>query len=199
MRKQEFLAELRAKLSGLPKKEVEERLSFYSEMIDDRIEEGLSEADAVEAVGSVEEIAVQIMTEVPLSKLVKAKVRPKRALRIWEIILLVLGSPVWLPLLAAAFIIVLAVYIVIWAVVVVFYSCDLTFAACAVAGVIGAVVLGFTGKLALVAMFLGAGLFLAGLAVFSFLGCNQVAKGLLWLSKKILVGIKSCFIRKGAA
>ena len=194
-----FLSALRDRLSRLPDEDVERSVEYYSEMIDDRIEEGLSEADAVEAVGSVEEIAVQIMTEVPLSKLVKAKVRPKRALRIWEIILLVLGSPVWLPLLAAAFIIVLVVYIVIWAVVVVFYSCDLTFAACAVAGVIGAVVLGFTGKLALAAMFLGAGLFLAGLAVFSFLGCNQVAKGLLWLSKKILVGIKSCFIRKGAA
>ena len=38
MCKQDFLDELRAKLIGLPKQELEERLTFYSEMIDDRME-----------------------------------------------------------------------------------------------------------------------------------------------------------------
>lgn len=42
MNKQEFLTELRAKLSGLPTYDVEERLSFYGEMIDDRTEEGVT-------------------------------------------------------------------------------------------------------------------------------------------------------------
>ena len=84
MDKLAFLSALRDRLSGLPDEDVEQSVEYYGEMIDDRIEDGLSEADAVEAVGCVEEIAVQIMTEVPLPKLVKAKVRPKRALRIWE-------------------------------------------------------------------------------------------------------------------
>ena len=39
MTKQEFLAELRRGLSGLPQNDIEERLNFYSEMIDDRMEE----------------------------------------------------------------------------------------------------------------------------------------------------------------
>ena len=55
MDKQEFLSKLRAKLFGLPQKELEERLSFYSEMIDDRIEEGLSEETAVKELGTVYE------------------------------------------------------------------------------------------------------------------------------------------------
>ena len=46
MNKQEFIALLRKGLSGLPQKELEERLTFYSEMIDDRIEEGLTETTA---------------------------------------------------------------------------------------------------------------------------------------------------------
>ena len=46
MSKQEFLDQLRARLSGLPRQDVIERLNFYSEMIDDRMEEGLSEEDA---------------------------------------------------------------------------------------------------------------------------------------------------------
>lgn len=37
MRKWEFLSTLKNRLSGLPKQEVEERLNFYSEMIDDRM------------------------------------------------------------------------------------------------------------------------------------------------------------------
>ena len=45
MRKQEFLAQLRKALSGLPQDEIEERLTFYGEMIDDRMEEGLSEEE----------------------------------------------------------------------------------------------------------------------------------------------------------
>ncbi len=43
MNKQAFLTQLRKGLSGLPQEDIEERLAFYSEMIDDRIEEGLSE------------------------------------------------------------------------------------------------------------------------------------------------------------
>ena len=39
MNKQEFLAELRKRLSGLPQADIEERIVFYSEMIDDRTEE----------------------------------------------------------------------------------------------------------------------------------------------------------------
>ena len=47
MNKQEFLDALRERLSGLPSREVEDRLGFYGEIIDDRIEEGISEHDAV--------------------------------------------------------------------------------------------------------------------------------------------------------
>ena len=52
MTKREFLAQLRKGLSGLPQDDIEERLTFYGEMIEDRKEEGLSEEEAVSAVGS---------------------------------------------------------------------------------------------------------------------------------------------------
>ena len=48
MNKVEFLEQLRRGLNGLPQEEIEERVTFYSEMIDDRIEEGFSEEEAVE-------------------------------------------------------------------------------------------------------------------------------------------------------
>ena len=46
MRKQEFMDDLRSRLSALPPPELEERLSFYEEIINDRMEEGLSEEEA---------------------------------------------------------------------------------------------------------------------------------------------------------
>ena len=48
MTKHEFITQLRDRLSELPEREVEERLSFYVEMIDDRIEDGRTEQEAVE-------------------------------------------------------------------------------------------------------------------------------------------------------
>ena len=94
MTKNEFLNRLRARLSDLPKSEVEERLGFYSEMIDDRIEEGLSEEAAVTEIGNVETVARQIVSEIPMVKILKDKMKPKRRLRAWEIVLLAVGSPI---------------------------------------------------------------------------------------------------------
>ena len=73
MSKQEFLTQLRKELSFLSKDDLEERLTFYSEMIDDRMEEGLSEDDAVNDIGSVDTIVSQIVSDTPLIKLIKEK------------------------------------------------------------------------------------------------------------------------------
>ena len=47
MNKQKFLTELEKGLAKLPKDDLQEQLFFYSEMIDDRMEDGIPEEDAV--------------------------------------------------------------------------------------------------------------------------------------------------------
>ena len=84
MGKNEFLDHLREGLSGLPAGDIEERLTFYGEMIDDRVEDGLTEEEAVREIGDVDEVAAQIIEETPISRLVIEKVRPKRRFRAWE-------------------------------------------------------------------------------------------------------------------
>ena len=59
MTKDEFMARLRKALSGLPESEISRTLDFYDEMIDDRIEDGMTESAAVEAAGPIETIAAQ--------------------------------------------------------------------------------------------------------------------------------------------
>ncbi len=121
MTKDAFLSAVKANLRGLSPSDIERSLDFYSEMIDDRMEEGLSEDMAVAAMGSPTEVARQILSEMPLPKIIKAKADPGCSLRGWEIALLIIGSPVWLPLLIAACVVFLAVYVVIWSVVIAFF------------------------------------------------------------------------------
>lgn len=199
MNKEEFISALRGKLYRLSEEDIKRSIDYYSEIIEDRIEDGLSEEEAVEAVGSVEEIAVQILSETPALEPAKAKIKPRRTLKAWEIILLVLGSPVWVPLFIAALSIALAVYIVLWSLILVLYSVDISFAAGAIAGVFGAFGYIFAGSLAQGVLFFGTGLVCAGITILLFFGFNRITKGVLILSKKVLSGIRSCFVGKEEA
>lgn len=66
--------------------------------------------------------------------LIKAKLKPSRELKGWEIALLVLGAPLWLPLIIAFAAVLLSVYAVIWSVIISLYCIDLSFAVCVLGG-----------------------------------------------------------------
>ena len=125
MGKKEYIAKLRARLYGLPWREVENRISFYSEMIDDRIEEGVSEKDAVLAIGSVEHIAEQIKAEIARSG--KCDSAQRKKLTSTELTLLILGSPVWVALLIVAAAVVFTLFVVMWALILVMWAIELPF------------------------------------------------------------------------
>ena len=199
MTKIKFLLSLHDKLSGLPQDEVEERLNFYSEIIEDRMEEGLSEEDAVAAVGSVDEIAEQIVAQIPLSKMAMEKIKPKRKLRVWEIVLLVLGSPIWISLLVAALSVIVSVYAVVWAGVVALWAVFGALIGCAVGGVVGGVFFAISGSALSGLAVIGGGFVCGGLSIFLFFGCMAATKGVAWLTKNVVVAIKNCFIKKGEA
>ena len=78
MNKQQFLDELRSKLVGLPDEEIENRISFYEEMINDRIDEGKSEEEAISEIGTVDEVVREIAKDTPLVSLVKHKMNRNR-------------------------------------------------------------------------------------------------------------------------
>ena len=198
MDKYDFLLALEARLEGLPEADRQASLDFYSEMLDDLVEGGMTETEAVASLGSPEAIAEEILLEMPLPKLVKAKMK-KRRLSGLEITLLAVGFPIWLPIGIALLAVVFAIYISLWAVVISLYATDLAMAACAPTGILAAVVLFASGKPTAALLFLGAGLALAGLSILWFLLCNLTAKGMWKLGKLTLRGIKACFIRKKGA
>ena len=196
MNKKEFLESLHKSLKGLPNDEVNERIEFYSEMIDERIEEGTTETEAVSAIGNVDDISAQILSEVPLTKIIKEKVNPKRSLKAWNIILLIVGSPIWFSLLVAIFAVVLALYVSLWAVVISLWAVEISLAVCSVAALICGIFF-IIGKNWLIgAAMISACLVLTGLTVFLFFGCLGASKAVVLMIKKCILGIKKIFIKK---
>ena len=195
MTKADFLRLLERALMQLSEEERQKNLEYYSELLDDMMEEGMTEAEATAKLGSPNQIAQSILQEMPLGKLVSTRMKPKSGWTPLAIVLAVVGSPVWVPLLLAGVAVVLALFVSIWA---------LGFAAVAV--VAGLVVVAVAVPiiaiktavltLPLGLMLLGAVLVLLGLCVLSVLMTVELFELLrrltVWLAHKI----KDLFIRK---
>lgn len=199
MTKKKFLDEIKSRLKGLPQNDIDKSLDYYSEMIEDRIEDGMSEEEAVADLGTVDEIVAQILNDIPLPKIVKEKVSPKRSLAAWEIVLLVLGFPLWFSVLMVVLSVFLAVYIVLWSLVITLYATDFVIAlggvACAGAGVFFMTM----AKPVPGIFMLGTGLILVGISILLFFLFNFVTAGIVKLSGLIVFGVKSIFVRKEKA
>ncbi len=199
MSKQEFLTQLRKGLTGLPLDDIEEALTFYSEMIEDQMEEGISEEEAVLAIGSVDEIAAQVVAEIPLAKIAKERIKSKRRLSAGEIVLLALGSPIWLSLCIAVFAIIISLYISLCIVIISLWVIFASLAVCSIGGVLSCVISIVAGNSAVGVAILAAGIVCAGLCIFMVYVCKAVTKGALILTKKMAIFTKNCFIKKEEA
>ena len=184
MNKREFLRSLSASLRGMPRGERAQSLEYYGEMIQDRMEEGLSEEEAVARLGSADEIARQILEGGG------AQGKQGRRAPVWMIALIVLGSPVWLALLFAFLAVVLAAYIVAWSLIAALYAVLLGMAVCGPCGALGCVIEIARGNFALAALLLGGGCALLGLALLALPWLNRatvaVARASAWCAQGIL-------------
>ncbi len=209
MKKNAFLRELCIRLSDLPTQDIKRSLDFYSEMIDDRMEDGLSEEDAVRRIGTPAAAAAQILQELPITTLARARVGGQKSAL--TIALIIAGSPIWISLLAVAFSLTIAIFAVLFSILAVLFSLfvslwavELSFVAGAIAGIVGCpLLIIFHAEVLLGILLLGAGLILAALTIFFYYGAIHGTKGLLFLCGCImrLYGliwkfIKFCLIRK---
>lgn len=198
MTKTDFLEELKKRLDIFGEDEKENWLKYYSEIIEDRIEDGQSEEEAVSSFGDMDAIITEILQQTPITKLAKAKLN-RKTLRGWEIALLIIGFPLWLPLLIAAFAVILSVYISLWSVIISLWAAFASVIACGFSGI--AVGIGFTcgGHILIGIALIGAGLTLAGLSILLFFGCKVATDGIIWLTKKMVLSVKNSFIKKEVA
>ena len=195
MSKEQFLKELKNRLSGLPKDDLEDRISFYREAIDDRIEEGKTEEEAVNDLGTIDEIVNEIAKDYPLGKLVKEKVRPHRSLTAWEIIIIILGFPLWFPLLTVFFVLCFVFYLLIWVLVIVTYVIETALIVASVGSLVAFFIYLFNGGFSITA--LGSSLMCLGAAMLFVFACIGATKLSIKLAKAIFTGIKKSFMKKG--
>lgn len=199
MTKTEFFSQLEKGLSGLPKDDIDERISFFSEMIDDRVEEGMTEEDAIAQIGSVDDVVSQIIAETPLKKIVKERIKPKRRLSAWEIVLISLGSPIWLSLIIVAFAVVISLYASLWSIIVSLWAAFGSVIASALGSLLGGIIFAATQSSLSGLATVAASLVLFGVSILLFFGCRAMTKLAVLLTKKIAFGIKSIFIKKEEA
>lgn len=118
MKKLEFINELEAQLHSMPTEEVRPLLDYYMEIVADRMEDGMTEEEAIDSLGPIPELAEKILAEQPQSEPIPTPApipepapQKKRRWSASSIVLAIVLSPLWLALLC----VLLCVEIFVWA------------------------------------------------------------------------------------
>lgn len=199
MTKNEYLESIREKIKGLPEDSIKNAIDFYSEAIDDRIEDGLTEEQAIAAVGTPDEVAEKIMMDSPITKLISAKAKPDRGLKGWEIALLIISSPIWLTLLFVLVILLFALLICIIAVIISLVAVVLALFVSGLAVFIWSIKEMFTGSFSYGLFQAGLALVVVGVSLFfvipvkaAIVGmCEGFGKLLKWIKRKLITKKKN--------
>ena len=196
MSKDAFIGELRHRMAGLPQEAVARTVEYYSELIADSMEDGLSEEEAVSRLGSLDEIVTNVVKDTPLPKIIETRVKEKKAKGVsaWVIVLLILGAPVWLPVLIAVLAVVLALFVTLRAVVIALWAVVAAVILAAIAAMVGGVIELVRMHLPQGLVLLGGGLACLGLCTLLYLLMKLITVGTVKLCKLVWTGIKSLFV-----
>lgn len=85
MTRDEFLNRLGELLACLPADQVKETQEFYAEAIADRMEDGMTEAEAVAAMGTPGEVAEATLDELPAVPRAIARTKRKSTALLWAL------------------------------------------------------------------------------------------------------------------
>lgn len=175
MNKQEFLEKLCAELSALPTAEQDKACAFYDEIIDDSVDDGLTEEEAIDKLGTMEEIIDRIVDDTMQLDLPTERSRRKpRSKTVW--LLLILGFPLWFPLLISVLAALFSLLIAVFAGILALWSSLAAFGAVVVGGVIG---LMMHPQMSVRLLWLGSAMIGAGAGVLMYPVC-------LWTTKQLL-------------
>ena len=155
--KHEFLKRLEKAIRKLPKEERNRFLSYYKEMIEDRVEDGLTEEQAVAEMEDISVIADRILEELK---------QKKKKGWIWAAI----SSPIWVPVLAIGICAICVVGLAVYCCVIALLLCGLV----GCIGLAGAIIGG--GDIASGVFTLGVGLALMGIGLLLLGPVNRGAK-----------------------
>ncbi|MCR5310495.1 MAG: DUF1700 domain-containing protein [Lachnospiraceae bacterium] len=201
MNKQEYLNALRDALEKQSISNIDNMIEYYDEMICDRMEDGMSEEDAVNSMDSITDIVHEAVLDKSVPTLVKEKVKKSRDKAksegkewIW-ILLAVLGFPVWFPLVFTFAILLFVFFLVFWILVGTLFIIVLALGISAVACFLTSftVLFGYISFPGFVVS-LGGALALAGITILLWKPIVAFAKVAAGFFKDIIISIKKKFI-----
>lgn len=194
MLKSEFLKQLENRLVGIPKEDLNRTIDYYNEIISDKQEDGMSEEEAINSLGSIDEIVKNILNEIPIKKLVKEKLQLNRKLKTWEIVLLSATSIIWVPIAIVMFAVILVLYVCLWSGVISLGAASISCLASSFIAIIGSIDF-VTGNVCNGLFLIGTGIASLGIGVLLGILTFKFAKIMVIVCKKIILKIKSLFIR----
>ena len=187
MKKAEFLKELNIKLKCLSESERKKFILYYEEIIEDYIENGYTEEEAIEHVGNPNRIAEDIKNQeseihqtMPTAKKVGIGV------------LLLLGFPLWGSLLLAGILLVLSGYILIWCLPFMSGTLSIGFFVSALINVFGAFIMIIKNPAVGIMQF-GFGIASVGIAILLGIATLYLVKQFIVVTKKFTIKVVGIF------
>lgn len=201
MSKNEFLGKLRIEMQNAGLDNISNVIEYYDEMLEDRIEDGMTEEEAVASMESIQSIVNSMKADKPMSEVVKERIKEskdkaekKGHSALW-ITLAILGSPIWASLLLAFAVVLFAFYVTIWALIFAFFATTVALGVASIACLVAAPVSIFLGwvPIATTVALLGISLFFGGICILLWSPVVSFAKFttkwckecVLWIKKKI--------------
>ena len=196
MTRLKFLELLRKRLNGIPKDDIDKTIEYYKEILSDKVDDGMSEEEAIRSLGDIDSIVDLTISEIPLNKLIKARLGLNEKLKTWKIILLASTFYIWIPLLIALFAVTIAVYASLWSGVIALGASSLASSATALITFVGIIDV-FTGNIGSGIVLIGLGIGAAGVAILLGILTIKLSKIMIIVCKKLVIKIKGMFIKRG--
>jgi uncharacterized membrane protein len=201
MTKKEFLDKLRLEIRNLPYDEVEKTITYYEEMISDRVEDGATEAEAVASLGTPESIARDLQAHQPFATIIKRKVEDYKSKRSPEstaliVVLLIVLFPFWFPVLMSALGVIASFFAAIGGVIIALWAISVSIGIGGIAMIIAST-FGFASSYIPTGFFsIGLGIALIGLSIIAIIGSLYATKGIIKLLESLSHVIKKLFVRR---
>jgi|SRR5690554_1699153 len=182
MNKEKFYENIRKKLNGFKKEEVDGIIEYYDELVNDKIESGLSEEEVISSFGDIDDMINEIKANLVMERSEK---REANVLKNFLIILGVISSPILLPL---AIVFSLVFFIILLVIVILLFSFSVSAIAVLLSVVLASIELIFTSReIGLTLILLGSGLIASSLLWFITIEIFRLGKYLLNAINKLFI------------
>lgn len=191
MTKSIFIHTLKGLLAPLNSEERDKFISYYDEIIEDYKESGETEEAVINRIGTPQSIAEHILSEQESTN----TTTPAIGTKVFNIVLLVLGFPLWGSILLSAILLLLSAIIVIWCIPFTTGCCSFAFFFAALYSIIGSPFM-MADVLSVGIVQLGVGIVSIGVSILLGLVTLKLSNTFIQVTKKLTLQIVSLSHKK---